>query len=635
MMRKLSLSIGVMAIFAITIFLGVHWYFQLEEVAVEHLLPMRPGQKITVDIGKFLKGRIAESDLVELSDMGVVITRQSVGQFTVEIPKNYRGITASLDLSGKNLLNKKHIELTIKTPFIGKVAHVSGNFPTFCQQDDMGIFCWGSLGVSEIHPPNGVTANGVLTGAINQFCSLEDNRLLCWGAHKIVEQDATADTRVAMSDGNLCVANNGKLKCWGSREIHSRIPTADNIQKVVTGLNHACILADHAVRCWGSNFSEEDEITKSFYFPMDVAAGTLFSCALDGGRVFCWGPGSPMLNMPELDEVTAIQAAGTDLCALSNRIWHCWNEQEFLGTFPEKLGFVLGRGGYCLTDKSTCHSWYKGKQFFFPNAVQNPRNIQASDNKICFQTDDGIVCNQQLNETIRNIQALRDFSFYWDDFCTVTDGIACNGRLANIELPSALTAPEKIVSTANNVCALQKGKVYCWGSDQAISQVPVMEDVRDIAIAPNASRPSFPGNWACATHSKGVSCWGDNPMAEVSLPKMENPTRIVANQYGACAIDGKTIKCWGIKKEERILTQMGGEELIGPVDIAIMFGGAVCAIDHGRLLCGQERISDMVKNLPIPVSRPSEIAASHQNLCVIDDNGVTCLGNQYFRYARK
>lgn len=123
------------------------------------------------------------------------------------------------------------------------------------------------------------------------------------------------------SDQFVCGVKNSSIYCWGDgsdyyelgtgRQEVSWIPeinwTADGITAVATGYNHACVVVQGYVYCWGNNDYGEigngtnDVATTPTWISgvpygdnSDVGAGGYFSCALvrsgtSGGGPYCWG----------------------------------------------------------------------------------------------------------------------------------------------------------------------------------------------------------------------------------------------------------------------------------------------------------------------------------------------------------
>jgi len=191
-------------------------------------------------------------------------------------------------------------------------------------------------------------------------------------------------TAVAAGERHTCALKGGKVYCWGLNyngqlgdgTTTQRItPTlvADGemgnsgVTAVAAGFFHTCALKGGKVYCWGYNYVGQlgDGTTTDRTTPTlvedgamgnsgvtAVAAGEVHTCALKGGKVYCWGlnssnqlgasssqmcDGLPCSTIPlkvadgEMvnSGVTAVAAGNNHTCALKGGKVYCWGGNYF------------------------------------------------------------------------------------------------------------------------------------------------------------------------------------------------------------------------------------------------------------------------------------------------------------------
>jgi hypothetical protein len=148
---------------------------------------------------------------------------------------------------------------------------------------------------------------------------LTDKTVWCWGS-------STYQTTTS-PDGLF----------WGTTGTFASVPYAIKMagaagpmqaDHVAVGTRHACLLLNGQVSCWGQNIAgnladgDNNLLFKPYPVPVvtgyglpgavdSVASGSDFSCALGGGRVWCWGQtASGRIGNPSVTPV----ACGGNLC---------------------------------------------------------------------------------------------------------------------------------------------------------------------------------------------------------------------------------------------------------------------------------------------------------------------------------
>lgn len=182
-----------------------------------------------------------------------------------------------------------------------KVVSVAAADDHVCILDDVGqVFCAGSNRLGGL----GFDATDRCGAAGDEPCS----KIL-----KIVPGVSGVKT-IASSHGRTCAATADALVCWGVRQTDGGkertwsvepqfVGRADDIKTIGLGYNFGCILSRKGeVRCWGANrnaqLTGEDRRERpslpdtAVELPdpvRDIAVGNEHACVLGENGVFCWG----------------------------------------------------------------------------------------------------------------------------------------------------------------------------------------------------------------------------------------------------------------------------------------------------------------------------------------------------------
>jgi len=250
------------------------------------------------------------------------------------------------------------------------VTAVTGTFATTCAIEGGQSFCWGSNNANQLglganfqgatNVPNRVvdtaapefqaaTATQIASGFFHT-CAIASTSVYCWGMNNNMELGNTspaAGTPVKVSQGEFATANT-------------------NVTQLSADWYHTCAIQSGKVFCWGKNSSGQigNNSTAQASVPTAVAASGTFanagsvtaiatgenhSCAVDSGKLFCWGKNSsrqlgngtsndstqPVLVSPS-DEpgfsntaVTAVSAGDGHTCAIENKVVYCWGDNMY------------------------------------------------------------------------------------------------------------------------------------------------------------------------------------------------------------------------------------------------------------------------------------------------------------------
>lgn len=261
----------------------------------------------------------------------------------------------------------------------GNVTDVEAYYAQTCAIESGKVFCWGNdndkLGLGgQPASPSSAYPNRVADSAASGF------------------RDATA-TSLSIGANWACALASGQVYCWGygsSGELGDGVGGSSNRPKLVgnstpgteftnaslssafVGDNHGCAIVSGTLSCWGRGADGRlgSGGTTDQLLPAAVQAGGGFvnntstvtsgaaaskhTCAIEGGRLYCWGLNSdgrlgngtstssnvPVVVSPSTligftntgtgtGVVTAV-AAGTSggseghTCAIENKVAYCW-----------------------------------------------------------------------------------------------------------------------------------------------------------------------------------------------------------------------------------------------------------------------------------------------------------------------
>ena len=202
-----------------------------------------------------------------------------------------------------------------------------------CVLSDSGLACYGSA-------QSDVTAIPVLTNTKTfvsngeQTCAVDDYGLKCWGGNtsNLTKPPFTNIKRplsIAASSWNICAISEGEVLCWPSNNGNVSphpVPTLNNPTKLFAGQHHFCAVDNNGFQCWGESVTN---IPSVINFPEAYTSGLNHACVMEDGRVICWGDNSyGQLNIPDLDNVSAITAGWNHTCAISQNKIICWGNNS-------------------------------------------------------------------------------------------------------------------------------------------------------------------------------------------------------------------------------------------------------------------------------------------------------------------
>lgn len=292
---------------------------------------------------------------------------------------------------------------------------------------------------------------------------------------------------------------------YGHDPFVSRYPATTSPTPFDSGAEHACIVDDKGLHCWGNNGQGQLDVP-ALSNPIAVSAGYDHTCALDDNGLTCWGLGMDGVGLPSLVNPRRLSAGIFHTCAIDDDFGvSCWGAVENSGELTVPLGLknpTQVSAGYefsCALDDYGVTCWGRNDlyQLEIPPApiLVNPTYLASGPNHSCAIGDGGLVC--------------------WGDYSAT-------------EQPS-LANPTQVAPGLMHTCALDDNGVHCWG-DNSFHQTDVP------ATLQNPVQITAGDNYTCALDDNGVVCWGDNNFGQLNVPAL-SLTGMVADDFDA---DGLT-----------------------------------------------------------------------------------------------
>lgn len=182
----------------------------------------------------------------------------------------------------------------VVTGLSGDVSAISVGAEFSCAINAGAVKCWGMGFLGQLgnggskDSPVPVAVSGLgrgvtaLASDLEQTCAVVETSVRCWG-------DQIPDL----------ISEKKKQK---TSRVPKTVPGLKGITQIAVNAHHACALSsDGTVRCWGENMSGELGSGNDHNSPvpipvhglpanvLSVAVGAHHSCALIGGKPYCWG----------------------------------------------------------------------------------------------------------------------------------------------------------------------------------------------------------------------------------------------------------------------------------------------------------------------------------------------------------
>ena len=509
-----------------------------------------------------------------------------------------------------------------------------------CVSTTNELFCWGAdyqgqLGsgtygknvevknVKALQFSNSkVTKISRIKASSNATCVIADSLLYCWGYNTSGRFDSTSTSGIVQPR---------KIEMVGAL-------LGREIQEVGIGSDYLCVLASSAPICWGANKQgqlgngsviDTNTPTKvsSEYVKagstLDLAVSNDASCAIAGGRVYCWGASYELqggrITPPTSSTPLPVGVDSSELQFKS--ITHLQGNEDY-----PQFTFVADSNPYSLNPRVD--------KYLNPiSAPTLPSNL-------------GPIQGKQITKYV-NESEFSCFLVSYEMYCQGSNSL---GQLGNKSTQysyepvkvdtSGVLKGKKIDDFAMgnaHVCVLAEGEVFCWGNN-VYGQLG-SSDEKD---AFGAYKTKFV-NQPVAIDTSGVL-------------KGKKVTDIKASTQSTCVVAGGEIFCWGVLhssfKDPKIADQFSSgvpREIQKKGDLAgkqiskvvlppqIYSSSLMCALADNRAYCWSTGRStgslNKEVNLPHVVgdktlsARPvSDLALSNSHACLISMGEVFCWG---------
>lgn len=476
-----------------------------------------------------------------------------------------------------------------------------------------------------------------LAAGANHMCALRrDGRVFCWGSNYHGELDADGERGLsgpseigglrAMSiaagrHASCALDQEGALWCWGrNRYVHPDLaePTAPRRIEHVTGArevalrNHACVLVDDSIRCFGRG----DETGMGGGTPRSFVRRTLSAPGARGlvidGEATCWFVGE-----------------GTLRCYGATRLDGTLDADGALTVGDGFDDAALGALHACARrrdDSIVC--WgdnFAGQVTGSPTAQLSFTRVPEIDDAIAVEGSSSASCALRRDGRVS----------CWGRFGDPAEALMSSLTPRDVE---GVRGAESLSVTGDYGCVVARRRALCWGrgAPEAYTATPVpgLSDVRAVGVALNR---------ACALTGDGrVACWqrpfGEPASAPEVVDGVSNAVEIGVELQITCARerDG-AVRCWSEgEPEPRVVPSLDDARAI-----TVGYNHACARRGDGRVVCwgqqppgvGVERCTDYFEGCPVVreplelpgVSLEGALIASAQTTCVLSDR-VRCFG---------
>ncbi len=335
---------------------------------------------------------------------------------------------------------------------------------------------------------------------------------------------AAAASNLAAGSGHTCVLDGGQVKCWGRNNfgqlgngttsltpILTPVPVSglSNASALLAGNLYTCAIDGGAVKCWGINdwgqLGNGSTTNSSAPVPVrDISnagaleAGSNHACAIDGGQVKCWGkndfgqlgngttsflPQATPVTVSGISNAVALAAGGDHTCAIDGVQVKCWGKNDF-----GQLG-----------DNSTTNS-------------NRPVTVSGGGNATVLAAG--------------SLHSCAVFGNQLKCWGLNSSGQLGNGSVTNSSTPVTVTGIGEATALAagfSHTCSVNSGLAKCWGKNDfgqlgdnsttnrsapvAVSSTGTAIDLRDFVTSGEFH--------TCAVFGNQAKCWGLNNFGQL------------------------------------------------------------------------------------------------------------------------
>jgi len=399
----------------------------------------------------------------------------------------------------------------------------------------------------------------------------------------------------------------GVLRCWGKNVENVPDTSFQNPQDLQVGGDMACLLHGKKLSCWGAALSEFSmpALTSTTHFALDP--GNTFGCAIDLGKVRCFGIGRPeMMTPPALKNPTELWASDRIMCARDDNGTQCWgigiegqanppaltNVQNI--TSSEYGACAIADGGLhcwgdmakfnalnaqlinpffvelapssllCVGDDTGMRCWDREptRLFGMPDSLKDSTELKVSDSQICGRDSNGLECWRISFNNVdgyhvlatapiplnASLQQASSFDLAASGACGLNGRtLSCSG-LHNLPINDRRIVPHTVSLLQPTAVGVNYDALCIGGADGF--QCPFVADysslARDIPQKLLGVTAIDLSDWnGCVIHQGKVTCWGYSGYGMLNPPPLQNPVAVSLGKLHACALDDTGVVCWG------------------------------------------------------------------------------------------
>lgn len=412
---------------------------------------------------------------------------------------------------------------------------VAVGFRHTCAVMKNGVYCWGTNQNGELAQPAAVWQSSVPL--------------------KVAGLD-TGVTAISVGYADTCVIHNGNAKCWGRNfgavsgvnngGLPVRTPQAvmdntyaslSNVTDISVGVTHSCAISNGAAFCWGSNADGALGMSEAATLQHNIDTGSFTEA-------------QPVLDMGS--DVKSIAAAWHNTCATKNDgSVKCWGSNDEKGGNRDVCAGGIRQLGVDPPDGSykVC-SPYVVEGLFLPLSAPGDPSWGNSYSSCATPTtvaERHRRCNPRPIQTFSfppGSGAERVVGAY--GYCVLVGNpgvVKCwgdnQGKLGlGTTIPGyslvalqviTLTDVTMIGALQNGYCAVNSGKLYCWGyNGYPANRLGIPPSNCSGNSCPTPTQVAIPGtvsyfsgggkdqgDHACAVSDERVFCWGSNSFGQL------------------------------------------------------------------------------------------------------------------------